>query len=232
MNPTEGSQRERRRLERATRRIKSKFFRKTNSEDESSNITHDHENASFPLEQFLKEDPAEDTHAVIEWLHTHEKIYVTEKCRRITPEHESHGEFLIAKDKLYYVGNEPLNECFVSRGTLSDNAFCKQWPLENIKETLPRWFGLRDCALEMFMADGQAEMLAFETTVKRDGIINLINASLQNGSSGTGIHAPLGLGTARSEFVRWSFGFKDRPALVRGSVITRIIWKGNRSRTD
>ena len=59
MNPTEGSQRERRRLERATRRIKSKFFRKTNSEDESSNITHDHENASFPLEQFLKEDPAE-----------------------------------------------------------------------------------------------------------------------------------------------------------------------------
>ena len=42
------------------------------------------------------------------------------------------------QDKLYYVGNEPLNECFVSRGTLSDNAFCKQWPLENIKETLPR----------------------------------------------------------------------------------------------
>ena len=72
----------------------------------------------------------------------------------------------------------------MSRGTLSDNAFCKQWPLENIKETLPRWFGLRDCALEMFMADGQAEMLAFETTVKRDGIINLINSSLQTGSSG------------------------------------------------
>ena len=104
LNPTEGSQRERRRLERATRRIKSKFFRKTNSEDDSSNITHDHENASFPLEQFLKEDPAEDTHAVIEWLHTHEKIYVTEKCRRITPEHESHGEFLIAKGMCQHKG--------------------------------------------------------------------------------------------------------------------------------
>ena len=36
----------------------------------------------------------------------------------------------------------------------------------------------------MFLADGQAEMLAFETTVKRDGIINLINSSLQTGSSG------------------------------------------------
>ena len=98
LNPTEGSQRERRRLERATRRIKSKFFRKTN--DESLNITNNADipdNTSFPLEHFLKEDPAEDTHAVIEWLHTHEKIYVTEKCRRITPEHESHGEFLIAK---------------------------------------------------------------------------------------------------------------------------------------
>ena len=138
MNPTEGSQRERRRLERATRRIKSKFFRKTNSEDDSSNITHDHENASFPLEQFLKEDPAEggfhfrwliikeidaafsisltlisnhlkwnsaDTHAVIEWLHTHEKIYKTEKCRRITPEHESHGEFLIAKGTSQHIVN-------------------------------------------------------------------------------------------------------------------------------
>ena len=34
------------------------------------------------------------------------------------------------------------------------------------------------------MADGQAEMLAFETTTKRDGIINLINASIQSGSSG------------------------------------------------
>ena len=33
------------------------------------------------------------------------------------------------------------------------------------------------------MADGQAEMLAFETTTKRDGIINLINASIQSGSS-------------------------------------------------
>jgi len=186
LNPTEGPQRERRRLERATRRIKSKFFRSTSIPAKINNLGNESisevtrvQVEDNPLAQFLREDPAENSKAVVEWLHTHEKIYVTEKCRRITPEHEAKGgELLMSKDKLYYVGNEPLSKCFVSRGTISDNGFCRQWQLDKISELLPRWFGLRDCAIEIFLSNGQTEMFAFENSKKRDDIISIISGNV------------------------------------------------------
>ena len=183
LNPTEGPQRERRRLERARRRIKSKFFR--NLDETLPDI--DDGGTTAPLAKFLREDPAEDSQAVVEWLHTHHTIYVTENCRRITPEHESRGEFLISSEKLYFVSSTPLDECFTSRGTVSDAGFCRNWQLDQIKEVDQRWFGLRDCALELFFMNGQAEMFAFATAAKRDTIVKLINKTINRNQAATSL---------------------------------------------
>ena len=132
------------------------------------------------MAKFLREDPAEDAEAVVEWLHTHHTIYMTEHCRRITPEHESQGEFLISTEKLYFVSQAPLDQCFISRGTISDAGFCRNWQLDQIKQVQPRWFGLRDCAVELFFLNGQAEMFAFQSSAKRDTIVKLVNKTVNH----------------------------------------------------
>lgn len=105
-------------------KINSKFLRKLDENSPQEKEFENPSNPEVPLMQFLREDPAEDTQAVIEWLHTHDQIDLTEKCRRITPEHEATGEFLLSKDKIYYVADEPLSACFVSKVLLlSKNQF-------------------------------------------------------------------------------------------------------------
>ena len=177
LSATEGPHRERRRLERAMPRIKPKFVRTVSMEDSQKvdNATKEggeKVTANIPLLQFFREDPAEDTQAVIEWLHTHEQIYLAVKCRRITPEHEATGEFLISKDKIIYVGDVPLSECFVSRCLIDDSGFCRQWPTDNIKKIHGRWFGLVDCALEVSLTNGETEMFAFVSNEDRQRVLN------------------------------------------------------------
>lgn len=177
LSPSEGPHRERRRLERAMPRIKPEFVRSVNIENEQPSPLAD-QNRNIPMMHFLREDPAEDTQAVIEWLHTHEQIYLAQKCRRITPEHEATGEFLISKDKIFYVGDVPLSACFVSRCMLDDSGFCRQWPTDSIKQIHSRWFGLIDCALEISLTNGETEMFAFTTSEDRQRVFVQLEKSI------------------------------------------------------
>ena len=45
---------------------------------------------------------------------------------------------------------------------------------------LPRWFGLRDCAVELIFLNGQAEMFAFQSSAKRDTIVEFVNKTLNH----------------------------------------------------
>jgi len=177
LSPTEGPHRERRRLERAMPCIKPEFVRSVSGTVSDQNSGTE-QSRNIPLMHFLREDPAEDTLAVIEWLHTHEQIYLAEKCRRITPEHEANGEFLISKDKIFYVGNVPLSAAFVSRNMLDDTGFCRQWPIDSIKKIYSRWFGLVDCALEISLTNGQTEMFAFTSTDDRQRVLTQLEKSI------------------------------------------------------
>ena len=174
LSPTEGPYGERRRLERANPRIKSKFVRST-STDIYDALNEPDSVKSLPMMNFLKEDPAEDNKAVIEWLHIHEQITTTEKCRKITPEHEASGELLLSRTNMFYVGDEPLSSCFVARGLIDESGFCKHWIIASVKRLSRRWFGLNDCALEIAFDDGRTEMFAFSSYDIRENVYTTLS---------------------------------------------------------
>ena len=58
--------------------------------------------------------------------------------------------------------------------------FLSQLAAGSNKQVLPRWFGLRDCAVELFFLNGQAEMFAFQSSAKRDTIVEFVNKTLNH----------------------------------------------------
>ena len=63
---------------------------------------------------------------------------------------------------------------------LKNSYLSRQWQLDAISEIAPRWFGLRDCAFELFFSNGQTEMFAFEGTVQKLRLVDFGRHSCLN----------------------------------------------------
>uniref|UniRef100_A0A8C2J5S4 Lysosomal trafficking regulator n=1 Tax=Cyprinus carpio TaxID=7962 RepID=A0A8C2J5S4_CYPCA len=167
LDPTEGPNRERRRLQRCYLTIPNKYLLKDRHKLDGE--------LPAPL-AFLFEDK---THSS---FHSEGQSHqFTRKCVSVAPSRETAGELLLGKSGMYFV-EDNVAETFDNQsphGETEPASF--SWTYEEIKEVHKRWWQLRDNAMEIFLTNGRTLLLAFDTTKFRDDVYhNILSSELPN----------------------------------------------------
>ncbi|XP_077276800.1 lysosomal-trafficking regulator mauve isoform X2 [Temnothorax americanus] len=166
LDPTEGPARVRIRLQRCHLNIDNRFFLPEYQDRlESSNI-------EMPL-SYLFTSTREDanTAALIERLHTTEKIRKMSQAKVVTPRAELAGEVLIGETCVYFVPDNPdmpLHTDIALGGFDLAVAGGTAWRLEDIRELHRRRYQLQERAIEIFLITGRTYLLAFNSSKERD----------------------------------------------------------------
>ncbi|XP_011300955.1 lysosomal-trafficking regulator isoform X2 [Fopius arisanus] len=166
LDPTEGPARVRIRMQRCHLKIDKRFF--TNDHQEKLEAA----NVEAPL-SYLFNNVRQDANAtaLIERLHTSERIRKMSQARVVTPHAELPGEALIGETCLYFVPDQPNNPLHgdIALGGL-DLAMVggTAWRLEDIRELHRRRYQLQERAIEIFLVTGRTYLLAFNTSKERD----------------------------------------------------------------
>ncbi|KAF7992714.1 hypothetical protein HCN44_005058 [Aphidius gifuensis] len=168
LDPTEGPARVRIRMQRCHLKIDKRFFK-----NEYKNKI-DAANVDSPL-SYLFMTVRNDTNAtaLIERLHTSERIRKMSQARVVTPHSEFLGEALIGENCLYFIPETPdipqLQYTDIALGGL-DLAMAggTAWRLEDIRELHRRRYQLQERAIEIFLVTGRTYLLAFNTSKERD----------------------------------------------------------------
>uniref|UniRef100_A0A8K9WNN0 Lysosomal trafficking regulator n=1 Tax=Oncorhynchus mykiss TaxID=8022 RepID=A0A8K9WNN0_ONCMY len=163
LDPTEGPNRERRRLQRCYLTIPNKYLLKDRRKPDA---------ARAPL-SFLFEDKTHSSFSsTVKDKATSEPIRFTRRCISVAPSRETSGELLLGKG--------PHTHHLLSvHGETEAASF--SWTYEEIKEVHKRWWQLRDNAVEIFLTNGRTLLLAFHTTKFRDDVYhNILTSDLPN----------------------------------------------------
>uniref|UniRef100_A0A8K9V7C1 Lysosomal trafficking regulator n=1 Tax=Oncorhynchus mykiss TaxID=8022 RepID=A0A8K9V7C1_ONCMY len=165
LDPTEGPNRERRRLQRCYLTIPNKYLLKDRRKPDA---------ARAPL-SFLFEDKTHSSFSsTVKDKATSEPIRFTRRCISVAPSRETSGELLLGKGP----HTHHLLALFVHGET---EAASFSWTYEEIKEVHKRWWQLRDNAVEIFLTNGRTLLLAFHTTKFRDDVYhNILTSDLPN----------------------------------------------------
>uniref|UniRef100_A0A452TWW0 Lysosomal-trafficking regulator n=1 Tax=Ursus maritimus TaxID=29073 RepID=A0A452TWW0_URSMA len=149
LDPTEGPNRERRRLQRCYLTIPNKYLLQDRQKSED---------VVKPPLSFLFEDK------------THSSFSSTVKDKAAS---ESIRE-LMSKCGMYFVEDNASDtvESSSLQGELEPASF--SWTYEEIKEVHKRWWQLRDNAVEVFLTNGRTLLLAFDNTKVRDDVYHSI----------------------------------------------------------
>ncbi|KAL7987549.1 hypothetical protein Chor_006468, partial [Crotalus horridus] len=206
LDPTEGPNRERRRLQRCYLTIPNKYLLKDRQKLE--------EILKPPL-AYLFEDKTHSSHSsTVKDKAASEHIRVNRRCINVAPSRETPGELLLGKCGMYFVednaseiiensvkvhsgydyddddddddGEEEKANCFNMlhflqsfQGETEPASF--SWTFEEIKEVHKRWWQLRDNAVEIFLTNGRTLLLAFDNTKVRDDVYhNILTNNLPN----------------------------------------------------
>uniref|UniRef100_A0A672PLH5 Lysosomal trafficking regulator n=1 Tax=Sinocyclocheilus grahami TaxID=75366 RepID=A0A672PLH5_SINGR len=168
LDPTEGPNRERRRLQRCYLTIPNKYLLKDRRKLDDA--------IKAPL-AFLFEDKTHSSSSIVKDKATSEPIRFTRKCVSVAPSRETAGELLLGKSGMYFV--EDNVEYTVLCNKTEPASF--SWTYEEIKEVHKRWWQLRDNAMEIFLTNGRTLLLAFDTTKYRDDVYhNILSSELPN----------------------------------------------------
>ncbi|XP_036430613.1 lysosomal-trafficking regulator isoform X2 [Colossoma macropomum] len=171
LDPTEGPNRERRRLQRCYLTIPNKYLLKDRHKPEGT--------VKAPL-AFLFEDKTHSS--TVKDKATSEPIRFTRRCVSVAPSRETVGELLLGKSGMYFVEDnaaEASDTQQMPHGETEPASFC--WTYEEIKEVHKRWWQLRDNAVEIFLTNGRTLLLAFDTTKFRDDVYhNILTSELPN----------------------------------------------------
>jgi hypothetical protein len=89
-----------------------------------------------------------------------------EQCWLVVPAGEVSGEVLLTDSSLHFVQQGEIDPPPVGKPGLPLTLSMR---LEQIREVLPRWYQLNDCALELFFEVGFTRLLAFADKRTRDG---------------------------------------------------------------
>ncbi|KAJ8285031.1 hypothetical protein COCON_G00038810 [Conger conger] len=164
LDPTEGPNRERRRLQRCYLTIPNKYLLKDRRKPEG------------PL-SFLFEDKTHSSFSsTVKDKATSEPIRFTRRCISVAPSRETSGELLLGKSGMYFVEDNAAD----SHDSQSPpRPF--SWTYEEVKEVHKRWWQLRDNAVEIFLTNGRTLLLAFHTSKFRDDVYqNILTSDLPN----------------------------------------------------
>uniref|UniRef100_A0A8C9VAR7 Lysosomal trafficking regulator n=1 Tax=Scleropages formosus TaxID=113540 RepID=A0A8C9VAR7_SCLFO len=159
LDPTEGPNRERRRLQRCYLTIPNKYLLKDRQKPEDP--------VKPPL-SFLFEDKTHSSFSsTVKDKATSEAIRFTRRCISVAPSRETAGELLLETgDQSPHGETEPASF---------------SWTYEEIKEVHKRWWQLRDNAVEIFLTNGRTLLLAFDNTKFRDDVYhNILTSNLPN----------------------------------------------------
>ncbi|XP_077781904.1 lysosomal-trafficking regulator isoform X3 [Podarcis muralis] len=166
LDPTEGPNRERRRLQRCYLTIPNKYLLKDRQKFE--------EVIKPPL-SYLFEDKTHSSHSsTVKDKAASEHIRVNRRCINVAPSRETPGELLLGKCGMYFVEDNASDtiESLSFHGETEPASF--SWTFEEIKEVHKRWWQLRDNAVEIFLTNGRTLLLAFDNTKVRDDVYHHI----------------------------------------------------------
>ncbi|XP_041866300.1 lysosomal-trafficking regulator isoform X3 [Melanotaenia boesemani] len=173
LDPTEGPNRERRRLQRCYLTIPNKYLLKDRRKADDS--------VKPPL-SFLFEDKTHSSFSsTVKDKATSESIRFTRRCISVAPSRETAGELLLGKSGMYFVEDNAADahESQSLHGETEAPSF--SWTYEEIKEVHKRWWQLRDNAVEIFLTNGRTLLLAFDNTKFRDDVYhNILTSDLPN----------------------------------------------------
>ncbi|CAB0033952.1 unnamed protein product [Trichogramma brassicae] len=166
LDPTEGPARVRIRLQRCHLNIDRRFFL-PEQEDKVERAK-----VEAPL-SYLFTSVKQDANAtaLIERLHTSERIRRMSQVRVVTPQAELPGEALIGETCFYFVPDNPdvpLHTDIALGGLDLAMVGGMAWRLEDIRELHRRRYQLQERAIEIFLITGRTYLLAFDSSKERD----------------------------------------------------------------
>ncbi|XP_069001150.1 lysosomal-trafficking regulator isoform X4 [Embiotoca jacksoni] len=173
LDPTEGPNRERRRLQRCYLTIPNKYLLTDRRKSEDT--------VKAPL-SFLFEDKTHSFFSsTVKDKATSESIRFTRRCISVAPSRETAGELLLGKAGMYFVEDNAADAHDNQSLHGETEAPSFSWTYEEIKEVHKRWWQLRDNAVEIFLTNGRTLLLAFDTTKFRDDVYhNILTSDLPN----------------------------------------------------
>ncbi|KAM4608027.1 lysosomal-trafficking regulator [Polymixia lowei] len=173
LDPTEGPNRERRRLQRCYLTIPNKYLLKDRRKAEDT--------VKPPL-SFLFEDKTHSSFSsTVKDKATSEPIRFTRHCISVAPSRETAGELLLGKSGMYFVEDNAADAQDNQSLHGETEAASFSWTYEEIKEVHKRWWQLRDNAVEIFLTNGRTLLLAFDNTKFRDDVYhNILTSDLPN----------------------------------------------------
>uniref|UniRef100_A0A8C2UAW8 Lysosomal trafficking regulator n=1 Tax=Coturnix japonica TaxID=93934 RepID=A0A8C2UAW8_COTJA len=173
LDPTEGPNRERRRLQRCYLTIPNKYLLPDRQKQEG---------IIKPPLSYLFEDKTHSSHSsTVKDKAASEHIRVNRRCISVAPSRETAGELLLGKCGMYFVEDNASDTIEHSsfHGETEPASF--SWTYEEIKEVHKRWWQLRDNAVEIFLTNGRTLLLAFDNTkVRNDVYHNILTNNLPN----------------------------------------------------
>ncbi|XP_037321151.2 lysosomal-trafficking regulator isoform X2 [Pungitius pungitius] len=171
LDPTEGPNRERRRLQRCYLTIPNKYLLKDRRKFEVK-----------PPLSFLVEDKTHSSFSsTVKDKATSEPIRFTRRCISVAPSRETAGELLLGKSGMYFVEDNAADAHDNQSLHGETEAPSFSWTYEEIKEVHKRWWQLRDNAVEIFLTNGRTLLIAFDNTKFRDDVYhNILTSDLPN----------------------------------------------------
>uniref|UniRef100_A0A2K6V8Y1 Lysosomal trafficking regulator n=1 Tax=Saimiri boliviensis boliviensis TaxID=39432 RepID=A0A2K6V8Y1_SAIBB len=173
LDPTEGPNRERRRLQRCYLTIPNKYLLRDRQKSE--------EVVKPPLSYLFEDKTHSSFSSTVKDKAASESIRVNRRCISVAPSRETAGELLLGKCGMYFVEDNASDtvESSSLQGELEPASF--SWTYEEIKEVHKRWWQLRDNAVEIFLTNGRTLLLAFDNTKVRDDVYhNILTNNLPN----------------------------------------------------
>ncbi|XP_037677522.1 lysosomal-trafficking regulator isoform X2 [Choloepus didactylus] len=166
LDPTEGPNRERRRLQRCYLTIPNKYLLKDRQKSEDL--------VKPPLSYLFEDKTHSSFSSTVKDKAASESIRVNRRCISVAPSRETAGELLLGKCGMYFVEDNASDtvESSTLQGELEPASF--SWTYEEIKEVHKRWWQLRDNAVEIFLTNGRTLLLAFDNTKVRDDVYHSI----------------------------------------------------------
>lgn len=169
LDPTEGPNRERRRLQRCYLTIPNKYLLRDRQKSEDV--------VNPPLSYLFEDKTHSSFSSTVKDKAASESIRVNRRCISVAPSRETAGELLLGKCGMYFVEDNASDtvESSNPQGELEPASF--SWTYEEIKEVHKRWWQLRDNAVEIFLTNGRTLLLAFDNTKVRDDVYHNILAN-------------------------------------------------------
>uniref|UniRef100_A0A3Q2KXJ6 Lysosomal-trafficking regulator n=1 Tax=Equus caballus TaxID=9796 RepID=A0A3Q2KXJ6_HORSE len=171
LDPTEGPNRERRRLQRCYLTIPNKYLLR---DRQKSGVFPSTDVVKPPLSYLFEDKTHSSFSSTVKDKAASESIRVNRRCISVAPSRETAGELLLGKCGMYFVEDNASDTVESSnlQGELEPASF--SWTYEEIKEVHKRWWQLRDNAVEIFLTNGRTLLLAFDNTKVRDDVYHSI----------------------------------------------------------